>query len=65
MQYAIALEMKYKRMRYSHTLARPPFVRHLEICVNLLQLMPGVITHNNAVKKRSIYINKWLSYSQL
>ena len=25
MQYAIALEMKYKRLRYSHTLARPPF----------------------------------------
>ena len=25
MQYAIALEMKFKRLRYSHTLARPPF----------------------------------------
>ena len=25
MQYAIALEMDYKRLRYSHTLARPPF----------------------------------------
>ena len=44
------------------------FVRHLwicyPICVNLLQLMCAVITHNS-VKKRSIYINKWLSYSQL
>ena len=25
MQYAIALEMKYKRLRYSHTLAQSPF----------------------------------------
>ena len=25
MQYAITLEMKYKCLRYSHTLARPPF----------------------------------------
>ena len=25
MQYAITLEMKYKRLRYRHTLARPPF----------------------------------------
>ena len=24
MQYAVALEMKYKRLRYSHTLAQPP-----------------------------------------
>ena len=44
------------------------FVRPLEICnkicAQLLQLMSGVITHNS-VKKRSIYINKWLSYSQL
>ena len=39
-------------------------VRHLEICkhicVNLLQLMSGVITHSS-VNKRSLYINKWLS----
>ena len=44
------------------------FVRHLgicyEICVKLVQLMCAVITHNS-VKKRSIYNNKWLSYSQL
>ena len=44
------------------------FVRHLgicyRICVKLLQLMCAVITHNS-VKKRSLYINKWLSYSQL
>ena len=25
MQYAITLEIKYKRLRYSYTLARPPF----------------------------------------
>ena len=44
------------------------FVRYLgicnPICVKLLQLMCAVITHNS-VKKRSLYINKWLSYSQL
>ena len=44
------------------------FVRHLgicnRICVKLLQLMCAVITHNS-VKKRSISVNKWLSYSQL
>ena len=44
------------------------FVRHLGICnpiyVKLLQLMCAVITHNS-VKKRSLYINKWLNYSQL
>ena len=60
--------MKYKRLRYSYTLAGPPFVRHLGIhnliCIKLLHLMSGVITHNS-VKKRSLYINKWLSYSQL
>ena len=39
-------------------------VRHLGICVKLLQLTSGVITHNS-VKKRSLYINKWLRYSQL
>ena len=41
------------------------FVCHLgickQICVDLLQLMSGVITHNS-VKKRSLHINKWLSY---
>ena len=57
------------------------FVRHLgicnPICVELLQLMCAVITHNslekrslyinthNSLKKRSLYINKWLSYGQL
>ena len=44
------------------------FVRHLgickRICAQLPQLMPGVITHNSVIK-RSLYINKWLSYSQL
>ena len=44
------------------------FVSHLEICnpicVTRIQLMCAVITHNS-VKKRSLYINKWLSYSQL
>ena len=47
---------------------RSHFVRHLEICnrfcVKLLQLMSAVITQNS-VKKRSQYINKLLSYSQL
>ena len=44
------------------------FVRHLgicnPICVKLLELMCAVITHNSA-KKRSLCINKWMSYSQL
>ena len=44
------------------------FVRHFGICnlicVNLLGLMCAVIAHIS-VKKRSFYINKWLSYSQL
>ena len=44
------------------------FVRRLEIRyqigVKLLQLISAVITHNS-VKKRSLYINKLLSYSQL
>ena len=44
------------------------FVCHLgicnPICVKLLQLMCAIITHNS-VEKRSLYINKWLSYSQL
>ena len=44
------------------------FVRHLgiwnPIYVKLLQLMGTVITHHS-VKKRSRYINKWLTYSQL
>ena len=43
-------------------------VRHLgiciPICVKLIQLMSGVITHNSVIK-RSRCINKWLSYSQL
>ena len=43
-------------------------VRHLgicyRICVKLLQLMCAVITHNS-VTKRSLYIIKWPSYSQL
>ena len=43
------------------------FVRHLgfcnRICVKLLQLMCAIITHNS-LKRRSLYINKWLSYSQ-
>ena len=43
------------------------FVRHLgicnRICVNLLQLMSGVITHNSV--KNGLHINKWLSYGQL
>ena len=42
------------------------FVRHLgicnRICVKLLQLMCAVTTHN-LVKRRSLYINKWVSYS--
>ena len=42
--------MKYKCLRYSHTLAWPPFVSHLEICnpicVKLLQIMSGVILSN-------------------
>ena len=45
------------------------FVRHLGIChpiyVQLLQLMSSVITHNSMKKKKSLYINKWLIYSQL
>ena len=44
------------------------FIHHLgscnRICVKLLQLMWAVITHN-LVEKRSLYINIWLSYSQL
>ena len=44
------------------------FVRHLVICyriyIKLPQLMCAVIMHN-LLKKRSLYINKWLSYSQL
>ena len=42
------------------------FVRHLaifnRICVKLLQLICAVIVHN-LVKKQSIYITKWSSYS--
>ena len=44
------------------------FVRHLVICnlisVTLLQLTCAVITQFSE-KKRSVYINKWLRYSQL
>ena len=44
------------------------FVRHLRIyypsCIEILQVMSGVIKHNS-VKKRSLYINKLLSYSKL
>ena len=44
------------------------FVRHLGICnlicAKLVHLMCAAITYNS-VKKRSPYINKWLSYSQL
>ena len=44
------------------------FVRHLgicnRICVELLELMFGVNTHNS-VKKRSLHINKWLSYGHI
>ena len=52
----------------NYRFSQPPFFRHRGICyriwVKLLQLMCAVITHN-LVKKRSLYINKWLSYSQL
>ena len=34
------------------------------IYVKLLQMMYGVITYNS-VKKRNLYINKWMSYSHL
>ena len=44
------------------------FVRHPGICnwicVNILQQMSSVITYNS-VEKRSLHINKWLSYSQI
>ena len=44
------------------------FVRHLKICnrncVKLLQLICALITHNS-MKRRSLYINKWLIYIQL
>ena len=52
----------------NYIVSQPQFFRHLgickSICVNLLQLMSGVITHNS-VKKRSLHINKWLSYGQI
>ena len=46
------------------------FVRHLgicnPICVKLLQLIVEcVFTHNSVKKTKSLYINKWLTYSQL
>ena len=44
------------------------FVRHLGICkqidVKLLQLICAVIAHKS-MEKRSLYNNKWPSYSQL
>ena len=44
------------------------FLRHLgissRIYVKLLQLIFGVITHNS-MKKRSLHINKLLSYGQI
>ena len=44
------------------------FVRHFEICnpicVILIKLISGAITQNLVIK-RSICINKWLSYSKL
>ena len=44
------------------------FVHHLGICywicVKLVQLMSGIITHNS-VKKHSLRINKWLSYGEI
>ena len=35
------------------------------ICVKLLQPMSGVIHYAQFSEKRSLYINKWLHYSQL
>ena len=43
------------------------FVRHLgichPICVELVQLLFDIITQNSV--KNEVYLNKWLSYSQL
>ena len=45
------------------------FVRHLGICNGFLShcyaLMRAVIEHNSVKQKRSLYINKWPSYSWL
>ena len=42
------------------------FVRHLgickQICVNLLKMMSGIITHHSV---KSLHINKLLSYGQI
>ena len=68
MQYAIALEMKYKRLRYSHTLSRPPFCPpswnvQSDLCQNSTT---DVRCHYAQFsEKRSLYIDKWLRYSPL
>ena len=65
MQYAIALEMKYKRWRYSHTLKRPPSWNLLsDMCQTSTADVRCHYTQFSE-KKRSLYINKWLSYRQL
>ena len=59
-----------KTIRYAVTLLLHSrhFVRHLEICnpicVKRIHLMSGVITQNSVIK-RSLCINKWMSFSQL
>ena len=69
----ISLKLSYSEMQYAKiqpiiVFHGRHFGRHLgiykRIRVKLLQLMCAVITHNS-VKKRSLYINKWLSYSNL
>ena len=68
MQCAVTLEMKYKRLRYSHSLARPPF------CPPSWNLQSDLChTFTTDVRchcpqfseKRSLYIKKWLRYSKL
>ena len=50
----------------NYSVSRPPFClpswHYNRICVKLLQLMS---LRTNQWKKTSLYINKWLSYSQL
>ena len=74
MQYAIALEMKYKRLRYNHSLAeavvsRPPFCPpSRNLLSDLCQISTTHVRCYYAQfteKKQSLHINKWLSYSQL
>ena len=69
MQWAIPLEMKYKRLRYRHSLHGRHCVLLIGICnpfcIKLLHLIPGVISHNSVKKKRSLYIHKWLRYNQI